>query len=154
MPRLIAKVCLMFGLVITLFAAQSLPGYAQNKKFERPLAEDPAVAVWTFNPQGEMTIAAMIFEMEGKVAVCGLWTISKRLSPYIKETGLDRKTRGNANVVVKGKVVMNSLRTFRSVSPKNFKVGSKALCRVTPHPWQAGYSNKDVVIRTPRTTAF
>jgi len=129
-------------------------GIAQNGKFTQPMAKDPSVAVWGYDPQGEMMVAAMIKNVEGKVAVCGFWTISKRLSPYIKETGLDRITRGNANIVVKGVVVMHSLRTFKKVSLDNFAVGTVAPCKVTPHAWHSSFSNKDVVIRTPSTTAI
>ncbi len=154
MKRRRTRIGLFLGLAITLVSAQSMPGHAQNAKFEHPMGADAAVYTWTYDPHGEMKIAAMITEVEGKIAVCGMWTISKRLSPYIKETGLDRKTRGSANVVVKGKVVMNSLRTFRSVSKENFREGTKALCRVTPHAWNASYSNEDITIRTPKMTAF
>lgn len=138
-------------IAICVFAAGviSSPAHAQTSKFTQPLAKDAYLAVWTYEPQGEMTIAVSIVNADGKVAVCGAWTISKRMSPYLDEAGTVRKSRENAKILVDGTVVMNSMRSFRRILLKDFEFGADTKCKVTRHPWKSTYSNESVSLDAP-----
>ncbi|WP_135505170.1 hypothetical protein [Roseovarius aestuariivivens] len=119
-----------------------------------PMTEDVAVFQWTFKPSGEMLIAVIIAPVNGRIAVCGLWTITQRLSAEARRDQLPRHARGKSSLYLGNRKIMDGLRHIKQVSVDDFVVGTLAPCVLTKHAWHSSYANLKLEIRAPSFQAF
>lgn len=141
-------------IIAVLFFAWPYPAGAQNKTFALPMSETGTVVALTFEPHGEVQIAAMLAPVQGKVAVCGFWTETKRLSPYVRTSNLLTRVRGSASIKLGNKTFLRNVSHFHEVEQDKFAAGEKASCVLTKHAWKDSYANQTLEVRVPRMKSF
>ena len=148
--------CLISGLALATVVSSASHSLAQSTGGSRPLEQDAAVLTWSYdgNGYGEMKIVAVIAPIQNKVAVCGVFAITKRLSAGVKRSQLLNKSRSRTSVWVDGTQVLDGLRKLRKVAPEDLVVGTQANCVVTQQPWKSSYSNKSIELRAASMSSF
>lgn len=129
---------------------------AQSQKLTMPLQQDAAVLRWIYdkNGYGEMMIVAVIAPVDNKVAVCGAYSIIRRVSAGVKRSQLLSKSRSRTSVWLDGVQILDGMRRLNRVSPDELVVGTPANCVLTQHRWKSSYSNDDLELRAASMTSF
>ena len=139
-------IALVLG-VSVCFSTQSL---ANDGTFKRPLAKDAVVGGMSFSSGGEIHIAAMIVNVDGRVAVCGVWKEAIKVSGPSTALSMRRKGMERGSIHHGNKTLLRGLLFMNQVSKENYVVGTKANCKLTRKAWQPSYSNKKLKVRIPR----
>ncbi len=139
-------IALIFGLSVCLTA----PSLAEDEPFNRPIAKDAASGGMSFSSGGEIHIAAMIVNINERVAVCGVWKEAIKVSGASKSLLMMQKGMANGSIQHGNKTLLRGLNFMNQVSEENYVVGTKANCKLTRKNWQPSFSNKKLKIRIPR----
>lgn len=145
MTKSFLSICI-FGIGIGLAGL----GLAEDSRFSRPLASDAATGGMSFSLGGEVHIAAMITNVDGRVAVCGLWTKAQNISGVSKSLAMLRKGMGSGSIQYGNRTLLRGLSFMNEVAREDYVVGTKAACKMTKKAWQPSMSNKKLRIRIPR----
>ena len=140
----------LFGLCLSFGLAATSPGVAQTNEFSVPMPKEPYTIEIPFKPYGSMLYAITIREVQGKVAVCGMWTKGKRWQAYVKKAHLPMRVRGVTKVLLGDTYLLTGVGFFNEVSEEEFAVGTRANCQMTGVTWQHGYSHDLIRLRIPR----
>lgn len=120
----------------------SMPASAQSAGPTVPMAQNSATVQYTFRPYGAMKIAAMVYEVGGKTAVCGMWTESERFQAYIRSSKLDRRARQTTSVKMGNLHLLKGVTFMKKVEPDQFVAGTRVPCKVTGVPWKSEFSRQ------------
>lgn len=115
-----------------------------------PMAQNGKVLTVSFQPYGEMKIAAMLRNVGGKTAVCGMWTESERFQAYIIAEKLDARIRSATRVTIGNQQVIHGVGFMKKVPEDAFGAGTQVPRKITGLPWQAGFANQGFEMRSPR----
>lgn len=138
------------GLCFAMGLSGVAPSVAQTNDFSAPMVKDPYVIEIPFKPYGSMYYAIMIREVQGKVAVCGMWSKGKRWQAYVKKAHLPMRVRGVTKVMLGETYLLTGVGFFNEASEEEFVVGTRANCQMTGVAWQRGYTNEHIRLRIPR----
>ena len=114
------------------------------------MAQNGKVLTVSFQPYGEMKIAAMLRNVGGKTAVFGMWTESERFQAYIIAEKFDARIRSATRVTIGNRQVIHGVGFMKKVRSDAFGAGTQVLCKITGLPWQAEYANQCFEMRSPR----
>ena len=140
------RVSLCLGLGLWL----SPPALAGDSPFTRPMTNDSASGGMRFSSGGEVHIAAMIVNVDGRVAVCGFWKEANRVSSASKSLSMMKKGMAVGVIQHGNRTLLRGLTFMNQVSEKDYVVGTRANCKLTRKSWQPSYSNKKLKVRIPR----
>jgi len=148
MPGLLSRTfcCLAVAMSGALPALAVEPG--QIVKAPMP-GGGPTVEI-VFKPQGKIHLAVGLRPVEGKVAVCGVWTQVGRQSPYITSSGFMKRSLDVSSVQYNNRALIRGPRFATEVSEDDFQAGVRASCEVTRFGWDEKYFSDKVRIRVPR----
>ncbi|MEO0774119.1 MAG: hypothetical protein AAFZ04_13145 [Pseudomonadota bacterium] len=114
------------------------------------MAPGAQIVEYTFKPYGAIQLAAMIKNIGGKTAVCGMWAETERLQAHIRAGNLHRRIRTTASVDLGNRRPITGLGFMKQVTAEDFKAGTQVPCRVTNVPWEAGFARQKIEFAAPR----
>lgn len=82
---------------------------------------------------------------DGRLAICGVWAQSTRLTALVKGHG--PRILGTGNIAVDGRAVLRNLRFLQKTPPAQSYAGAKATCAVTKRRFSG---DETLEIRIPR----
>lgn len=114
------------------------------------LGSNPAVGGGEFSSGGGISVAVEPRRTtSGRMALCGVWAQSDRLSAYVRRSGRDVLKKGV--FLVDGQVVHHGLGAFSQVAAQDSYAGSLANCVSTSLPWR---DTATIGVRIPRHVVF
>ena len=126
--------------------ALSLAPVAQAATSTVPLGTSPTLGGGEYSSGGGITVAVEPRRTsDGRLALCGVWAQSDRLSAYVRQSGKSVLTRGS--LAVNGRVVQQGLGFLNRVAPNKSYARADATCVGTSLPWRSAVV---VDIRIPR----
>jgi len=143
------RTCLL-ALSLAIGLSGVAPSVAQTTGFTTPLVKDAYVIEIPFKPYGSMYYAITIREVQGKVAVCGIWAEGDRWQAYVIKGHLPMRVRGVTTVMLGDTYLLKGVGFFTQGEMEDFVSGTPVNCQMTNVPWQRGYSNKMINLRIPR----
>lgn len=113
---------------------------------EVTLGPDPVLGGGSYSTGGGLTVAVAPRETrDGRLAICGVWAESTRLTAYL--TGQAPRILGTGNIAVNGRTVLRNLQFLRHTAPARDYTGAQAGCAVTDRRFTG---RERVEIRIPR----
>lgn len=116
------------------------------------LSADPALTGGTYSVGGGITIASAFRNLNGRLALCGLWSESAAQTPYSK--GKANKVLSSAVVYLNGKRLLTDLSSLRKIPATTDYSTRSASCIATSEPWHPGYANRIPDIRLPHQLVY
>ncbi|MEO0371548.1 MAG: hypothetical protein AAF231_08860 [Pseudomonadota bacterium] len=146
MSRSIA-LSVFFSAALGLF---SVPALAQTSGHTTTMDASAQVLEYSFRPYGALKIAAMVTNIGGKTAVCGMWSETERIQAHVRASNLDRRARQTTGVELGNRRLITGVTFMTEVDPDAFKAGVKVPCKVTNVPWEAGFARQKIEFAAPR----
>ncbi|MEM6589065.1 MAG: hypothetical protein AAF641_11505 [Pseudomonadota bacterium] len=146
MPRFV----LISAICAAILSSPSLPASAQSANPTATMVQGAQIIRYTFKPYGSIELAAMVTEIGGRVAVCGMWTEKQRMQAHIRAGNLPRRMRSTTAVRLGNKRIMTGLGFMQEVAQDDFTAGTKVQCKLTNVPWEAGFSGQKIELLAPR----
>jgi len=113
------------------------------------LGPDPVLGGGAYSSGGGLTVAVEPRNSGGRLAICGIWAQSDRLTAVLRQSARDVLATGN--ISVDGQTVLRDLRFLQQAQPAKSYAGAAAGCALTDMPWQAG---AQIDIRIPRQLVY
>lgn len=130
MTHLIKRLTICAALSLGTSAASAAPD-------EVRIGADPAISGGTYSTGGGITVALESHRTtDGRIAICGVWAQSQRLTAYVRRSGNSVLAKGS--VRVNGQTVHRDLTFLNRVVPAPSYLGSKATCIATQMAWREG----------------
>lgn len=115
-------------------------------------ASEPLLTGGTFSTGGGLTVASVLKQVDGKTAVCGIW--SESISQTVFTKGTAKEILASGSVSLGKQRLLTGLDFFRKVPPGTEYVGLDANCRTTELEWQSRYATERHVIALPRQVVY
>lgn len=120
-------------MIATLFGpAAALAGQTGGGTILGPA---PVLGGGSYSTGGGITVAVETREAQGRLAICGTWAESERLTAYL--IGQSRRILASGSLAVDGRQVHHGLLFLNQVEPAESYAGAEAACVVTTLPWRA-----------------
>lgn len=140
------KMCIA-GLVLALGACAAGPSGTVSR-----FQSEPALTGGTYTTGGGITVASRFQEVNGRTALCGLWSESRAQTPYTK--GRARSVLASSAVYLEGTRLLNDLSFLHKTPPGTRYDGMKTTCALSDRAWQAAYASRVPDIRMPRQIVY
>lgn len=138
-------------MVLTLAVAVSACSSGQDGSVTR-LASEPALTGGTYSTGGGLTVASVLRNEGGRVALCGVWSESVSQTVYSKGKAKDVLASGAA--YLGGQRITTGLDYFRQVPAGTTYSGGDASCRTSGIAWSERYEGVQPNIVLPRQTVY
>ena len=112
------------------------PAAAGQGAASTSLGPDPVLGGGSYSTGGGITVAVEARNANGRLALCGAWAESERLTAYL--AGKARDILASGSIAVDGRRVHHGLLFLNQVKPAENYAGAKAGCVATDLPWRPG----------------
>lgn len=116
------------------------------------LKTEPVLTGGTYSTGGGITVASAFRDIDGQIAVCGLWSESAVQTPYSK--GKAQKVLSSGAAYLNGVRLVSGLESFRKIPATTDYSQTSAPCAVSDKPWQSEYANRAPDIRLPQQIVY
>jgi len=113
----------------------------------RALGPEPTLAGGVFSSGGGLTVAAELREIEGRAAVCGVWSKTRQ---SVLTRGENRRVIATGSAFVGGDRVVQGLDFLPEVPQAESYAGAPARCVLIDRAWDPALVAEDLTIRLPR----
>lgn len=145
-----ARYSFAIALQMMCLSSMTLPAMAQSSGHMVKMSASGQIIEFSFRPYGTIQIAAMIKDIGGKTAVCGIWAETERLQAHIYAGNLPRRARTTTGVELGNTRLLTGLGFTKKAAPEAFEAGAEVPCVLTNVPWQAGFARQRIEFAAPR----